>query len=89
MDTPKTFDFIIIGGGTAGLVAAARLSEDPEIQVLVLEAGGNHLANPQINIPALWPSLLGTEVDWSFVTSPQVIPNISQNCSVLIASEKE
>lgn len=75
MDTSKKFDFIIIGGGTSGLVVAARLSEDPEIQVLILEAGGNHLENPQINIPALWPSLLGTELDWSFVTTPQVIFN--------------
>jgi len=77
MATPEIFDFIIIGGGTSGLVVAARLSEDPEIEVLVLEAGGNHLDNPRINIPALWPSLLGTELDWAFCSVPQVIPNTS------------
>jgi choline dehydrogenase-like flavoprotein len=70
MATRRTFDFIIIGGGTSGLVVAARLSEDPTIQVLVLEAGENHLENPQVNIPALWPSLLGTELDWRFCTTP-------------------
>ncbi|KAF7922636.1 hypothetical protein BELL_0148g00020 [Botrytis elliptica] len=71
MNTSKIYDFIIVGGGTSGLVVATRLSENPEIQVLVLEAGGNHLENPQINIPALWPSLLGTELDWAFKTIPQ------------------
>ncbi|TGO13178.1 hypothetical protein BTUL_0075g00230 [Botrytis tulipae] len=71
MNTSKIYDFIIVGGGTSGLVVANRLSENPEIQVLVLEAGGNHLDNPQINIPALWPSLLGTELDWAFKTAPQ------------------
>ncbi|KAF7872905.1 uncharacterized protein EAF02_008976 [Botrytis sinoallii] len=71
MNTSKIYDFIIVGGGTSGLVIATRLSENPEIQVLVLEAGGNHLENPQINIPALWPSLLGTELDWAFKTIPQ------------------
>ncbi|KAF7946076.1 uncharacterized protein EAE97_005114 [Botrytis byssoidea] len=72
MNTSKIYDFSVVGGGTSGLVVANRLSENPEIQVLVLEAGGNYLDNPQINIPALWPSLLGTELDWAFKTVPQV-----------------
>ena len=42
----KAFDFIVIGGGTAGLVVATRLSEDPSKEVLVLEAGGAHLDDP-------------------------------------------
>lgn len=64
MSSPtEQFDFVIIGGGTAGLVIAARLTEDPNVKVLVLEAGENHISNPQISIPALWPSLLGTDLD--------------------------
>jgi choline dehydrogenase-like flavoprotein len=50
-------DIVIIGGGTAGLVLAARLSEDPTIYVLVLEAGGNHIDDPRVTTPGLLPSL--------------------------------
>ena len=39
----KSYDYVVIGGGTAGLVVAARLSEDPNVTVGVLEAGGNRL----------------------------------------------
>ena len=65
-------DFIIIGGGTAGLVVAARLSENPDIRVLVLEAGKYEPNDPRVNTPALWPGLVGTEADWGFLTVPQV-----------------
>lgn len=68
----REYDFIIVGGGTSGLVLAARLTEDPSTQVLVLEAGENHLNNPQVSIPALWQSLIGSDLDWNFSTVPQV-----------------
>ena len=68
----REYNFIIVGGGTSGLVLAARLTEDPSTQVLVLEAGGNHLNNPQVSSPALWRSLIGSDLDWNFATTPQV-----------------
>ena len=72
MNSSNEYDFIIIGGGTSGLVLASRLTENPATHVLVLEAGENHLSDPRVNIPALWPSLLGSDCDWGFATTPQV-----------------
>lgn len=47
----KKYDFVIIGGGTAGLTLAARLTEDAEVTVGVIEAGQNRLADPKILVP--------------------------------------
>lgn len=69
------YDYVVVGGGTAGLVVATRLTEDPNTRVLVLEAGENQLENPMINIPAMWTAILGSEVDWTFLTTPQVRPS--------------
>jgi choline dehydrogenase-like flavoprotein len=66
------YDFIVVRGGTAGLVVAARLSEDSATHVLVLEAGDDHLEDPRVAIPALYSSLHGTEADWAFVTNNPV-----------------
>lgn len=64
-------DYIIVGAGSAGCVLANRLTEDPHVHVLLLEAGGpDH--KPDIRIPARWSTLLGTEVDWLYRTEPQV-----------------
>ncbi len=73
------FEVIIIGGGTAGLVLAARLSEDPNTQVLVLEAGDDLNADPRVNVPAMWPQLQCTEADWQLKTAPQVKPSLPPN----------
>jgi choline dehydrogenase len=66
----RSYDYIIIGAGTAGCVAAARLSEDPGRRVLLVEAGAAD-SSERISTPHLWPALYKTDVDWAFETVPQ------------------
>ena len=70
-------DYVIVGGGTSGLVLANRLSENPNVSIIVLEAGENHLDDPRVNIPAFWASLVGTELDWQFRSLSQVCSRAS------------
>ncbi|KIW20268.1 hypothetical protein PV08_00843 [Exophiala spinifera] len=68
----REYDYIICGGGTAGLTIAARLSENPNVTVGVIEAGSNHLGNPLVDTPAALLQMLNDpEYDWSFRTTPQ------------------
>lgn len=67
-----SFDIVIVGGGTAGLVLANRLSENPELQVLVLEAGKNRNGDPNIEIPAMMRQTWhNPDYDWMYKTTPQ------------------
>lgn len=68
-----TFDYVIVGGGTAGLAVAARLTENPNVSVAVLEAGSNRMGDKQISTPSLYPTLIGREkYDWCYNSVPQV-----------------
>ncbi len=64
------YDYIIVGAGSAGCVLANRLSEDPSVRVLLLEAGGRD-RSIKIRIPAAFPQQFHTKLDWDFATEPE------------------
>ena len=66
----STYDFIVIGSGSAGSVMARRLAENTGANVLVLEAGGAEIPANAVN-PSMWFTLLGSDIDWGYSTIPQ------------------
>jgi choline dehydrogenase len=64
------YDYVIVGAGSAGCVLAARLSEDPEVSVLLLEAGPPDV-NQNVHVPLGYLQLAGTEVDWGYASAPE------------------
>ncbi|KAI0650509.1 GMC oxidoreductase [Trametes meyenii] len=68
----KSFDYIVVGGGTAGLTIGARLAEDPNTSVLILEAGIANLGDPNILRPASYTTHFGKpEYAWDHQTIKQ------------------
>ncbi|KAH7337844.1 alcohol oxidase [Rhizoctonia solani] len=68
----QTFDYVVVGGGTAGLALAARLSDNPKVSVGIIEAGPYYENDPLINTPAFASQLQGNaKYDWLFKSVPQ------------------
>jgi choline dehydrogenase len=68
--TTYEYDYIVVGAGTAGCVLAARLSEDPDVRVLLIEAGGSERTRA-MTVPNAWPGNLGSAADWAEFTVDQ------------------
>ena len=67
----QTYDYIIVGAGSAGCVLANRLSEDPDLRILVIEAGG-HDRSPLLRIPLTWGVVFKNRMfDWGYATQPE------------------
>lgn len=71
MTEPETYDYIVVGGGSAGCVLAARLSENPKTSVLLLEAGPADW-NPWLHIPSgFFKTINNPSYDWRYETEPE------------------
>src|SRR5215813_8252466 len=69
--TERRYDYIVVGAGSAGCTVAARLSEDSNHRVLLIEAGGSDVSRATLQSPVLWPTNFGTDVDWAYRTTAQ------------------
>ena len=70
----ETFDYVVVGGGTAGLVIANRLSETPTVRVAVIEPGGDERNNPNVTVATnyITQNAYNTPIDWAYRTVPQL-----------------
>ncbi|QDV14572.1 Alcohol dehydrogenase [acceptor] [Rosistilla oblonga] len=69
MNSRSTFDYIIVGAGSAGCVLAARLAADASARVLLIEAGGDHRKRPDVQRPAEYLRLQETSLNWNYTTT--------------------
>lgn len=83
--TATNFDYVIVGGGTCGLVLANRLSEDPSITVAVIEPGEDTRNNSNVTDPGNFIVPFGTSIDWSY---PSTVQPGAANRSFLFHSGK-
>lgn len=67
----KAYDYIVIGGGSSGAVVAARLSEDPNVTVALVEAGPTDTDKDEVLQLKRWPELLESGLDWDYPIEPQ------------------
>ncbi|KAK7510981.1 glucose oxidase [Phyllosticta citriasiana] len=67
----SSYDYIVVGGGTCGLVVASRLSENTNVSVLVIEAGESVYDNPHVTSPSGYSTAFGTPIDWNYTTTAQ------------------
>jgi choline dehydrogenase len=66
----EEYDYVIVGAGSAGCVLASRLSEDADVRVALVEAGGED-TQPEIHVPAAFPALFKSELDWDLLGEPE------------------
>ena len=62
----QTFDYVIVGGGLTGITVASRLSEDPSVTVLIIEAGQDNRQDPRVQNIYTYGQAFGSELDWSW-----------------------
>src|SRR5216684_3415555 len=71
----QKYDYIVVGGGTAGSVVAARLAENPDLTICLVEAGPTDEGNAEVLAVKNWPNLLGTALDYDYTIEKQARGN--------------
>ncbi|MFR9789481.1 GMC family oxidoreductase [Streptomyces sp. MB22_4] len=69
--TPHLYDYVVVGGGTAGSVIASRLTEDPDVTVAVIEGGPSDIDREDVLTLRRWLGLLGGDLDYAYTTVEQ------------------